>query len=100
MSAPARTDRRRPAARDAPILYLQRIRTYYAALGYGAPYEWAHYDHVPFQPLRKPPSACRVAIVTTAAPHQPDKGDQGPGAPYNAAAKFYTRLFGRRRAGP
>ena len=26
--------------------------------------------------------------MTTAAPYQPDKGPQGPGAPYNAAAKF------------
>ena len=33
---------------------------------------------------------CRVALVTTAAPYQPDKGDQGPGAPYNSAAKFYA----------
>ena len=30
-----------------------------------------------------------MAIVTTAAPFQPDKGDQGPGASYNASAKFY-----------
>lgn len=78
----------------APIPYLQRIRTYYAALGYGAPYEWAHYIEVPFQPLGKPLSQCRVALVTTAAPYQPDKGDQGPGAPYNAAAKFYTVYSG------
>ena len=28
--------------------------------------------------------------MTTAAPYQPEKGDQGPGAPYNSAAKFYT----------
>ncbi|MGI9383840.1 MAG: glycine/sarcosine/betaine reductase selenoprotein B family protein, partial [Methyloligellaceae bacterium] len=34
-------------------------------------------------------SECRIALVTTAAPFQPDKGDQGPGAPYNSAAKFY-----------
>ena len=34
--------------------YLQRIRSYYQALGYGAPYEWAHYADVPFQRLRKP----------------------------------------------
>ena len=27
---------------DAPIPYLQRIRYYYHALGYGAPYRWAH----------------------------------------------------------
>jgi D-proline reductase (dithiol) PrdB len=74
---------------DAPIPYLRRIRTYYSALGYGAPYAWAHYDSVPFQPLRKPLTECRVALITTAAPYQPDKGDQDPGAPYNSAAKFY-----------
>jgi glycine/betaine/sarcosine/D-proline reductase family selenoprotein B len=89
MSAPAESSGA-AAAPDAPIPYLQRIRTYYAALGYGAPYEWAHCGSVPFQPLRKPLSACRIALVTTAAPYQPDKGDQGPGAPYNAAAKFYS----------
>lgn len=82
------------APHDAPIPYLQRIRTYYLALGYGAPYEWAHYSDVPFHPLGKPLSQSRVAIVTTAAPYQPDKGDQGPGAPYNSAAKFYTAYSG------
>ena len=82
------------AAHDAPIPYMQRMRDYYLALGYGAPYEWAHYADVPFQPLQKPLAECRVAIVTTAAPYQSDKGDQGPGAPYNAAAKFYTVYSG------
>ncbi|MEJ7670591.1 MAG: glycine reductase [Casimicrobiaceae bacterium] len=79
---------------DAPIPYLQRIRDYYQALGYGAPYEWAHYSEVPFRPLTKPLSQSRITIITTAAPYQPDKGDQGPGAPYNAAAKFYTVYSG------
>ena len=78
----------------APIPYLERIRTYYSALGYGAPYRWAHYADVPFHRLEKPLSRCRVALVTTAAPYQPDKPDQGPGAPYNAAAKFYTVYSG------
>ena len=36
---------------DAPIRYLERTREYYQALGYGAPYEWARYADVPFQPL-------------------------------------------------
>lgn len=81
-------------AEDAPIPYLQRIRDYYAGLGYGAPYVFAHYAEVPFAPLTKPLSQCRVGIVTTAAPYQPDKGDQGPGAPYNAAAKFYQVYSG------
>jgi D-proline reductase (dithiol) PrdB len=82
------------AAHDAPIPYLQRIRTYYSALGYGAPYEWAHFAQVPFQPLTKPLGRSRVTVVTTAAPYQPDNGDQGPGAPYNAAAKFFTVYSG------
>ena len=75
---------------DVPIPYLARIRDYYQALGYGAPYEWAHYAEVPFHPLSKPLSQCRIALVTTAAPYEPGKGDQGPGAPYNGKAKFYT----------
>src|SRR6266404_6160932 len=75
---------------DVPIPYMQRIRDYYLALGYPTPYRWAHYAEVPFRPLEKPLSRCRVALITTAALYQPDKGDQGPGAPYNAAAKFYA----------
>jgi hypothetical protein len=79
---------------DAPIPYLRRIREYYEALGYGPPYEWAHYADVPFRPLAKPLNRSRVALIVTAAPYQPDKGDQGPGAPYNAVAKFYTVYSG------
>jgi len=82
------------AAHDAPIPYLKRTREYYAALGYGAPYEWAHYSEVPFRPLQKPLSRSRVALITTAAPYQPGKGDQGPRAAYNTAAKFYNVYSG------
>jgi len=83
-----------------PIAYLPRIRSYYAALGFDAPYVWAQFDDVPFQPLLKPLSACRIAMVTTAAPYQPGKGDQGPGAPYNAAAKFYQVYAGNTDKDP
>jgi D-proline reductase (dithiol) PrdB len=79
---------------DTPIPYLQRTRSYYQALGYGAPYEWAHHADVPFQCLAKPLRDCRIGLVTTAAPYQPGKGEQGPGAPYNAAAKFYRVYSG------
>ncbi len=79
---------------DAPIPYLERIREYYQALGYGAPYRWAHYAEVPFAPLGKKLADSRIGLVTTAGPYQMDKGDQGPGAPYNAAAKFYTVYSG------
>ncbi len=82
------------AQHDAPIAYMERTRRYYESLGYGAPYEWAHYADVPFRPLRAPLATCRIALITTAAPYQPGKGDQGPGAPYNSAAKFYTVYSG------
>jgi hypothetical protein len=79
---------------------MQRTRAYYEALGYGPPYEWAHYAAVPFHPLDKPLSECRLTIITTAAPYQADKGDQGPGAPYNAAAKFYSVYSGSSTQDP
>src|SRR5437868_6891318 len=66
-------------ALDVPIPYLARVRDYYSALGYGAPYQWAHYAKVPFSRLTKPLDECRITLITTAAPYQPDKGDQGPG---------------------
>jgi len=81
-------------AEDTPIPYLQRTRAYYSALGYGSPYEWAHYAEVPFTPLARPLAKSRIALITTASPYQAGKGDQGPGAPYNAAAKFYQVYSG------
>jgi hypothetical protein len=74
---------------DVPIGYMARTRAYYAAIGYTTPYRWAHHVSSPFQPLRQPLSRSRVAIITTAAPYDPSKGDQGPGAPYNGSAKFF-----------
>ena len=76
-------------ADDVPLPYMQRTHDYYLALSYGPPYRWAHFVEVPFTPLRTPLAETRVALITTAAPYQPEAGDQGPGAPYNAAAKFY-----------
>ena len=84
-----------------PIPYMQRTRAYYLALGYDNPYRWAHYRDVPFTPLAKPLSDSTVALVTTAAPYRPELGDQGPGAPYNGAAKFfevYSAPAGREAA--
>jgi glycine/betaine/sarcosine/D-proline reductase family selenoprotein B len=83
---------------DAPITYMQRTRDYYLALGYDNPYRWAHYKDVPFTRLKVPLARARVGIVTTAAPYQPDKGDQGPGAAYNSAAKFYKVYSGESAA--
>lgn len=79
---------------DTPIPYMRRTREYYAAIGYTTPYRWAHYTETPFQPLRKPLAQSRVTIVTTAAHFIQKKGDQGPGAPYNASSKFYEVYSG------
>ena len=79
---------------NQPLPYMQRMRDYYLALGYNNPYKWAHFSDVPFQPLSKPVTKSRVGLVTTAAPFKPEAGDQGPGAPYNAAAKFYRVYAG------
>ena len=73
---------------------MQRTRDWYLALGYDNPYRWAHFEDVPFHALAKPLADCRVALVTTAAPVHPDQGPQGPGAPYNAAAKFFRVYSG------
>jgi len=88
------TDTRFAPEADRPIAYMQRTRDWYLALGYGNPYVWAHHTDAPFQPLAKPLARLRVALVTTAAPYQPGKGDQGPGAAYNSAAKFFSVYSG------
>ncbi len=86
---PANEPTDRAAQDDVPIQYMARTRAYYRALGYDAPYRWAHHIGAPFQPLQRPLAQARVAIITTAAPYDPSKGDQGPGALYNGSAKFY-----------
>ena len=97
MAEPSQT----AAIRDpsgAPIPYMARTRAYYQALGYEEPYRWAHRVDVPFTPLRKPLKQCRIGLVTTASPYDPARGDQGPGADYNAAAKFH-RAYALSSAG-
>ena len=36
------------------VRYMDRIRDYYLAQGYEKPYRWAHFEDVPFTPLKKP----------------------------------------------
>ena len=79
---------------DLPIRYIERTHAWYAALGYGAPYRYARHEAVPFAPLGRRLAEARVALLTTAAPYRPELGDQGAGAPYNAAAKFYAVYSG------
>ncbi len=87
-------DARVDPALDVPIAYMVRTRAWYLALGFDNPYEWAHHHDVPFRSLARPLEGAVVALVTTAAPFQPGKGEQGPGARYNAAAKFYEVYSG------
>jgi D-proline reductase (dithiol) PrdB len=82
------------ADHHVPIPYRERIGTYYQTLGYGAPYRWAHFADAPFAPLKKSVAESRIGLITTAAPFQPDQGDQGPGAAYNGGAKFYRVYSG------
>ena len=49
------------------VSYIDASREYYVAQGYEKPYNWAHYSNVPFAPLKKPLSECRVGLVTTAS---------------------------------
>ena len=74
---------------DQPVRYIERTRSYYLGLGYDNPYQWAHYLEVPFTPLKKPLNQSVLGLITTAVPYDAEKGLQGQGAPYNAAAKFY-----------
>ena len=78
---------------DAPIRYIERTHAWYGALGY-PPYRYAQFDEVPFTRLGKPLAEARVALLTTAAPYRAELGDQGAGATYNAAAKFYEVYSG------
>jgi len=50
---------------DKFVRYIEKTREYYLAEGYEKPYEWAHFDDVPFTALRKPLASCRVGLVTT-----------------------------------
>ncbi|HJM74774.1 MAG TPA: glycine/sarcosine/betaine reductase selenoprotein B family protein [Dehalococcoidia bacterium] len=72
------------------ISYIERTRAHYLATGFDNPYEWAHFQHVPFTPLSKPLAESRIGLITTAAEFDRTKGDQGPNAAYNMGAKFHA----------
>lgn len=47
------------------VRYIDRTRDDYLRQGYEKPYQWAHFDDVPFTPLPKPLSECRVGLLGT-----------------------------------
>lgn len=50
---------------DDYVRYIEKTREYYLAEGYEQPYQWAHFEDVPFMRLQKPLAECRVGLVTT-----------------------------------
>jgi hypothetical protein len=60
------------------VRYIDRTRAYYESLGYDKPYEWAHFEEVPFTRLEKPLSECRIALVSTSDIAVKSKDDSDP----------------------
>ncbi len=71
-----------PRAHRTFVSYIDKSREYYAAQGYDVPYRWATHTNAPFEPMRKPLSECRVAVVTTAS-----LSADAPLEPYTAASQ-------------
>jgi hypothetical protein len=50
------------------VSYIDRTREFYRAQGYEKSYQWAYFEDVPFTPLPRPLSECRLTLITTASP--------------------------------
>ncbi|MCZ6472337.1 MAG: hypothetical protein O7E56_01250 [SAR324 cluster bacterium] len=48
------------------VQYIDKTSAYYRSQGYDKIYNWAQNDSAPFTPLRKPLSASRVTLISTA----------------------------------
>lgn len=55
-----------------PVDYMERSRLFYEAQGFDRPYQWAHFEDIPFHVLDKPVADATVAIISTAV-HPQDK---------------------------
>jgi len=49
------------------IRYIEKTHEYYRGQGYDKTYNYAYNKDIPFVPLKKPLSECRVTLVTTAS---------------------------------
>ncbi|MCX7142331.1 MAG: glycine/sarcosine/betaine reductase selenoprotein B family protein [Proteobacteria bacterium] len=47
------------------VRYIDRTRDYYLSKGYDKPYKWAHFEDVPFTPLKKPLAESKVVLIST-----------------------------------
>jgi hypothetical protein len=59
------------------VSYIDRTREFYQAQGYEKPYQWAHFEEVPFTPLPRALSECRLTLITTASPVREDSTSEG-----------------------
>lgn len=81
-------------ARASHVRYIDKTRAYYQAEGYDKPYEWAHFDAIPFTPFSsvgRPLSQCRVGVVTTSEMARRD-AEAGPGDPRRLVYSLPTDL--------
>jgi len=60
------------------VKYIDKTQDYYKSIGYEKPYQWAHFDEVPFTPLGKPLAECRLALASTSDIALKSQ-DDGPG---------------------
>jgi D-proline reductase (dithiol) PrdB len=47
------------------VRYIDKTRDYYRSQGYDRPYQWAHFEDIPFVRPVRPLSRCRVGLATT-----------------------------------
>ncbi|MEO2177911.1 MAG: hypothetical protein ABGY96_28000 [bacterium] len=73
------------------VKYIDRTRDYYLSQGYAKPYEWAHFDDIPFARPAKPLSESRVTIISTSdvAIKQPE-GNKGGGINEHLVGNAYS----------
>ena len=69
------------------VRYIDKTREYYRSEGYPTPYQWAHFDAIPFAPLPKPLAQCRVGLVTTS---EMALRDEPPAPGINLARDVYA----------
>ncbi|MDX2155689.1 MAG: hypothetical protein SFW09_04180 [Hyphomicrobiaceae bacterium] len=63
------------------VRYIDRTREDYLRQGYEKSYQWAHFEDVPFAPLKKPLRECRIGLLGTsevAVHFDPEKGEVNP----------------------
>ena len=87
-------------AEDRPIPYLDRIRRYYETLGYGKPYEWAHYVETPFAALGETAGGGARGADYHRRALPAGQGRPGAGCALQRGGEVLQRLFRRQRIGP